>query len=113
MDNEKQVCSVLIGKWESTYLETTAGRMKVPKEMVAVITYEANGTYDARTKGGVIANTGNWSYDPKAHRFNNTTKGMSYYQRVVSLTEKELVLTNYTFSNDQIVDSTIETYRKL
>lgn len=113
MDDEKQVRSALIGKWESTYLETTAGRMEVPKEMVTVIAYEANGTYDSRTKGGVIANTGNWSYDPKAHRFNNSTKGMPYYQRAVSLTEKELILTNYTFSNDQIVDSAIETYTKL
>src|SRR5215212_3972755 len=89
MDNEKQVRRALLGKWESTYLETRAGRMQVPKETVAVITYEANGTYDARAKGGVIANTGNWSYDPKSRRFNNSTQGISYYQKVVSLTEKE------------------------
>ena len=113
MDNEKQVRSALIGKWESTYMETFAGRMEVPKEIVSVITYEANGTYDARRKGGVIATTGNWSYDPKAHRLNDSSEGMPHYERVVSLTEKELVLTSYTFSNDKIVDSTIETYKKL
>jgi hypothetical protein len=113
MDNEKLVRSALIGKWESAYLETSASRMEVPKEMVAVITYEANGTYNARKKGGVIANTGNWSYNPKTHRLNNSSKGVAYDQRIVSLTDKELVLTNYTFSNDQIVDSTIETYKKL
>lgn len=113
LDKEKQVHSALIGKWESIYMETTAGRMEVPKETVAVITYKANGTYETRRKGGVIANKGNWSYDPKAHRFNNTLNGEPYYQGVASLTEQELVLINYIFSNDQIVDSTIETFRKL
>jgi len=113
LEDEKEVRSALTGKWESTYLETSAGRMEVPKEMVAVITYEANGTYDARNRGGVIANTGNWSYNPKTHQLNNSAKGGAFNQRIVSLTDKELVITNYIFSNDQIVDSTIETYKKL
>lgn len=113
LDREREVRSALAGKWESTYLETSASRMEVPKEMVTVINYEANGTYDARKKGGMIANTGNWSYNPKTHQLNNSSKGAAFSQRIVSLTDKELVITNYTVSNDQVVDSTIETYKKL
>ena len=113
MNNEKQVHAALRGRWESTHLETGAGRMEVPKEMVAVITYEESGSYDARKKNGVIATTGKWTYHPKTHRLNINLDAGVVDQRIVKLTNQELIITNYTYSNDKVVDSLIETYRKL
>jgi hypothetical protein len=113
MDNEKDVRKALVGKWESTYMETSGGRLQVPDERKIVVTFEESGVYDARFKGGVIANSGNWSYNPRSQQLNKTSRGVTYGQRILSLTDKDLLLNDYTFLNDKVVDSAVETYKKL
>jgi hypothetical protein len=112
LEDEQEVCNALIGSWETTHLETSNSRIEVPKEVISIVSYAADGSFETKKKDGIMTTTGKWSYDPMTHNINKSTKDYSYGVRIVRLTGRKLNLAGYTKINDQVVDSNISTFRK-
>jgi transcription antitermination factor NusG len=112
LNNEQQVREALAQTWEATHMETRGSRIKVPEENIDHVTFHNNGRYTTKLKDGVIEQTGNLSYDSKTKLLNLTQVENSGVERLHKLTANEMIVAGYLVLNDEIVDSTIMTYKK-
>lgn len=113
LGNELVAKKALSEKWELEYMETENLRNKIPEGMVIQIELSSNGDYISGVKNGKLTKKGTWDYDAGNHILTYTTPGGKFPSRIINLTQKELVIAEYTMLNDQIYDSTIFTYKKI
>ena len=113
LQNEKDVRNALATTWETAYMENRVGRSKVPESMVMHVVFNENGTYTTGVKSGVIKQSGEWSYNPKTQMLNIGRENVNSSSRIIKLTRNELISSEYTTSNDVIMDSTVITYKRL
>ena len=114
LKDEKRVHEALIGSWEAAnYEEVYSHQKEVPIEMVTMSIYAANGSFQTKNQDGTISTSGKWKYNPITCQVIKTFPEGTYGQRIVLLTKKELLMTRYSSSNKQALDSSIEIYRKL
>jgi len=112
LQKEKEVRTALTSTWESEYMEIRSTRTKVPENQISQIMLNENGTYSSGVKDGEIKQKGSWNYDVTTNMLgmDNEPKKQS---RILKLTNKELILSQYFYLNDEIMDSTISTFKKI
>jgi hypothetical protein len=113
LQNENEVRMALSSRWETTYMETTGSRTKVPEEQVSDIVFNKNGTYSSGVKNGVITNKGEWNYEPKTQMLYIDTGKEKGPERILKLTRTELIMAEFLLLNEKIVDSVVVTYKKI
>jgi hypothetical protein len=113
LQNEKEVRNALTDKWEAEYMETRGSRIKIPESQVTQIDLQESGTYTVGVKEGIIKQNGEWGYNSKSHMLNMGKGSENWSLRILKLTGKELILSGYMTSNGVIMDSIVQTYKRL
>ena len=93
-------------------METASARVKVPEEQATTIFFDKNGTFSIGVKNGVIATKGEWDFDANTHMLYMGKGKEKNPARILKLTGNELILVEYTSIDDEILDSTVMTYKK-
>ena len=113
LQNEKEVRSALATRWEVEYMETRGNRIKVPESMVTHLALNDNGTFTTGVKNGVIKQEGKWIYDAQTQMLIMSRGTDKSATRILKLTSRELISSEYLTLNDEIMDSTILTYKRV
>jgi hypothetical protein len=113
LQNGKEVRKILASNWEAEYIENIGSRNKVPESMVSEIDLQENGSYTVGVKNGTIKRSGKWSYEPTTHMLTITIGSESASSRILQLTKKKLISSEYTTFNNVIRDSTVVTYKRI
>lgn len=112
LNNERHVKKALVGEWTNTYMEVRGSRIEIPDAQKTTTVFNSDGTSSSKAKGGVIETKSEWSYDPGRKRLLMGAGENKSEERIYKLTKNELILVTYLSVNDQIMDSTVLTYKR-